>query len=52
MDEVIKNLLEVKGAIQSLECFVPTERNCHQILGSIQRIDAAIKFLQKKEAEK
>jgi len=40
MESLIEQLMVVRSAIQSLERFAPTERNCNLILASIQRIDA------------
>ncbi len=45
MDELIKKLKEVRSAIQNLERISPTEHNCNQILGSIQRLDDVIAAL-------
>ncbi len=46
MNELIKKLKEVRSAIQILECISPTEHNCNQILGSIQRLDDVIAALR------
>ncbi len=52
MDNLIKQLKEVRAAIQSLELFPPTERNCNLILASIQRLDNVSAELSKmKERE-
>ncbi|MBQ0067377.1 MAG: hypothetical protein KBS60_04235 [Phascolarctobacterium sp.] len=45
MKEAIDTLNDVKNAIQRLEHFVPTEHNCKQILGSVQRLDMVIEYL-------
>lgn len=46
MNDVIETLMEVRNAIQRLECITPTEHNCKQILGSIQRIDMVVEYLK------
>ncbi len=46
MDELIMKLEEARYAIQNLERMPPTEHNCNQILGSIQRLDDVIAALR------
>ncbi len=50
MDELIMKLEEVRYAIQHLEEMPPTEHNCNQILGSIQRLDAVTGALRMMDA--
>ncbi len=55
MDELIMKLEEARYAIQNLEKIAPTEHNCNQILGSIQRIDdviAALRMMRPEGREK
>lgn len=44
-DKMLKDLTEVRHAIQHLDQFVPTEYNCTQILGCIQRLNRCVDAL-------
>ncbi len=47
MDDLIRKLKEVRGAIQGFEYFSPTEKNCNLILFSMQRLDSVTAELSK-----
>lgn len=54
MDELINKLATARNAIQHLEYFVPTERNCNQILASVQlirEVEAELAKMRETEAE-